>query len=336
VTSKLGVLTAIAEGDAYDRGQAEEIRADLIARGALVPDQDAARQVRADEPSAEEPSGTAEVVETGDERELARQEIASRAAAGLPELSGKALGRMFGRSERWGRDRIAEVRRSTPAASPVAVAASPVQDAAESAANGAHVPALGSAAATPDTGTGGSPAPSVALAADDTALPGVDELPVTATETAGVAAPRPSGKPPRAWPVLLLALPAFVAIWGGWVGLGEMSGFGPVRLLPGIADDFVINSAITLPIGVEAYAAYALRVWLSGLAPTERARRFAQWSAIGSLVLGMAGQVAYHLMEAAGMTVAPWQITTFVSCLPVVVLGCGAALAHLLHNHGRN
>ncbi|WP_309116742.1 ABC transporter permease [Saccharothrix sp.] len=134
------------------------------------------------------------------------------------------------------------------------------------------------------------------------------------------------------WPLLLLALPAFVAVWGGWVGLGELTGFGPVRLLPGIADDFVINSAITLPIGVEAYAAYALRVWLSGATRSTAARRFARWSAIGSLVLGALGQVAYHLMEAAGVTVAPWWITTFVSVLPVVVLGCGAALTHLLHH----
>ncbi|GGU87320.1 ABC transporter permease [Lentzea flava] len=139
-------------------------------------------------------------------------------------------------------------------------------------------------------------------------------------------------KPVRSWPLLLLAAGAFVAIWGGWVGLGELTGFGPIRLLPGIADSFVINSAITLPIGVEAYAAYALRVWLSGRTRSEKARRFARWSAIGSLVLGAAGQVAYHLMVAAGVTTAPWWITTFVSCLPVVVLGCGAALTHLLND----
>ncbi len=38
----------------------------------------------------------------------------------------------------------------------------------------------------------------------------------------------------RAWPVLLLALPAFVAIWSGWVELGRLTGFGPVSPLPGI------------------------------------------------------------------------------------------------------
>src|ERR1035438_7848772 len=44
----------------------------------------------------------------------------------------------------------------------------------------------------------------------------------------------------------------------------------------------------------------------------------------------MAGQVAYHLMAQAGMARAPWPITTIVSCLPVLVLGMGTALAHML------
>lgn len=139
----------------------------------------------------------------------------------------------------------------------------------------------------------------------------------------------------RRWQVLslvLLSLPAFVAIWGGWVGLGRMTGFGDVELLPGIADGWTIDSAITLPIGVETYAAFALRVWLSReMTANRQARRFAMWSAFAALVLGMTGQVAYHLMTAAGITVAPWPITTVVACLPVAVLGSGAALAHLMH-----
>jgi hypothetical protein len=136
----------------------------------------------------------------------------------------------------------------------------------------------------------------------------------------------------KLWPVLLLALPAFVAVWSGWVGLGRLTGFGPIQLLPGIWDHLTINSAITLPIGVETYAAFALRVWLSPATRTDRVRSFAKWSALGSLVLGMVGQVAYHLMTAADVERAPWPVTTLVSCLPVVVLGCGAALAHLVRD----
>jgi hypothetical protein len=44
----------------------------------------------------------------------------------------------------------------------------------------------------------------------------------------------------------------------------------------------------------------------------------------------MAGQIAYHLMAQAGMARAPWPVTTVVSCLPVLVLGMGTALAHML------
>lgn len=154
---------------------------------------------------------------------------------------------------------------------------------------------------------------------------------ITALDAAGAPHPVTVARRPVAWPVLLLALPAFVAIWSGWVSLGELSGFGIVHPLPGIADGLTINTAITLPIGVETYAAYALWVWLSGRAPLV-ARQFAKWSAIGSLVFGAAGQIAYHLMAAAGMTSAPWLITAAVACLPVAVLGMGAALAHLLHS----
>jgi hypothetical protein len=143
--------------------------------------------------------------------------------------------------------------------------------------------------------------------------------------------PVATGRPVRRWPVALLAAPAFVAIWSGWVGVGALTGFGPVHPLPGILDSFTINSAITLPIGVEAYAAYALRVWLASTGPI-RAQRFAKRSAIAAFVLGGLGQIAYHLMTAARLTNAPWPITTVVSCLPVVVLGFGAALAHLQHD----
>jgi hypothetical protein len=65
-----------------------------------------------------------------------------------------------------------------------------------------------------------------------------------------------------------------------------------------------------------------------------RTRRFAKWSAIFSFGLGMAGQVAYHLMAQAGTARAPWTITTVVSCLPVLVLAMGAALAHMLRADG--
>jgi hypothetical protein len=135
----------------------------------------------------------------------------------------------------------------------------------------------------------------------------------------------------RSWPLMLLALPASVAVWSGWVGIGQLTGFGQVHPLPGIWNSLHIDSAVTLPVGVEAYAAYALHAWLAGSAQlTGQTRRFAKWSAIGSLLLGMAGQVAYHLLTQAGATRAPWGVTTAVACLPVLMLGMAAGLAHMI------
>ena len=140
-------------------------------------------------------------------------------------------------------------------------------------------------------------------------------------------------RPVSAWPLLVLAAPAAVAVWSGWVGIGQMTGFGEIRPLPGIWDSLHMDTAVTLPIGVEAYAAFALRVWLtSNPVVSDRTRRFARCSAIAALVLGMAGQVAYHLLTQAGVTRAPWEVTTVVACLPVLVLGIGSALAHLLRS----
>ncbi len=135
----------------------------------------------------------------------------------------------------------------------------------------------------------------------------------------------------RSWPLLVLAAPAAAEVWSGWVGIAQKTGFGLVSPLPGIWPSLHLDTTITLPVGVEAYAAYALRAWLaSGHAVSDRTRRFAKWSAICSFALGMAGQVAYHLLAQAGAARAPWAITTIVSCLPVLVLGMGTALAHML------
>jgi len=91
-------------------------------------------------------------------------------------------------------------------------------------------------------------------------------------------------------------------VWSGWVGIAQKTGFGLVSPLPGIWPSLHLDTAITLPAGVEAYAAYALRAWLSrDRVISDRTRGFAKWSAICSFALGMAGQVAYHLMTQAGM-----------------------------------
>ena len=184
------------------------------------------------------------------------------------------------------------------------------------------------AAPEPSAAEADQPEPSAPLTPD--ADPDTTTAPDPAPAEAEPAAPR--SRRVSVWPVLLLTLPAFAAVWSGWVSLGGMAGFGVVHPLPGIADRLTLNTAITLPIGVEVYAAYALWVWLSAGIP-QRARRFARTSAIASLVTGAAGQVTYHLLSAAHYTHAPWPVTMLVACLPVAVLGMGAALAHLVRDH---
>jgi len=169
--------------------------------------------------------------------------------------------------------------------------------------------------ATADLGLGGPPA------ARTTGPAGGDQS----------AAVSSGARTVRSWPLLVLAAPAAAEVWSGWVGIAQKTGFGLVSPLPGIWPSLHLDTSITLPVGVEAYAAYALRAWLSSEQPVSgRTRRFAKWSAICSFALGMAGQVAYHLLAQAGTARAPWLVTTIVSCLPVLVLAMGTTLAHML------
>ena len=161
--------------------------------------------------------------------------------------------------------------------------------------------------------------------------------PVVEAQQAGDADPRSGDGPDRKpWgliiAILAISLSAFTAVWGGWVGLGRMVGFGKVNLLPGFVADggwATIDLAITLPIGIEAYAASALYVAVAGLV-RGGSRWFAGTSAGLSLVLGAFGQAAYHVLDAQGRTVAPEWIVVFVSVLPVVVLGMAGVLLHLV------
>ncbi len=116
-------------------------------------------------------------------------------------------------------------------------------------------------------------------------------------------------------------------VWLGWPRPALR--LRPCPSLPGIWDGLRLNTAITLPVGLEAYGAYALGAWLSRAA-SGLARAFAKRSGVGSLVLGMLGQIAYHLMAAAHAVRAPWPATVLVACMPVVTLGFGAALTHLM------
>src|SRR5690554_552947 len=175
-------------------------------------------------------------------------------------------------------------------------------------------------------------------AAGEPARSGLGETgPAVEAQRTGDANPRSGDGPDRKpWgliiAILAISLSAFTAVWGGWVGLGRMVGFGKVNLLPGFVADggwATIDLAITLPIGIEAYAASALYVAVAGLV-RGGGRWFAGSSAGLSLALGAFGQAAYHVLDAQGRTVAPEWIVVFVSVLPVVVLGMAGVLLHLV------
>lgn len=134
------------------------------------------------------------------------------------------------------------------------------------------------------------------------------------------------------WPLLVIGLGAAVAVWSGWVGLGALTGFGEVQLLPGLLPAVRINTAVVLPLSVEAYGAFALHVWLNSATLAQRTRRYAAVSSIASLAIGVAAQAVYHLMSAAHVTSAPPAVTVLVASVPVVVLGLATALARLVRD----
>lgn len=135
----------------------------------------------------------------------------------------------------------------------------------------------------------------------------------------------------KSWLLAPIAFSAFVATWGGWVTMAELCGYGKVNLLPGLVDDdswSTVNLAISLPLGVEAYGALALAVAFDEAA-TRGARWFGGLSAAMSLTLAGVGQAIVHNLVADHKTVAPAGVVTFVSILPVFVLGMASILAVL-------
>src|SRR5690606_18089799 len=132
--------------------------------------------------------------------------------------------------------------------------------------------------------------------------------------------------------ILAISMSAFTAVWGGWVGLGRMGGFGKVNLLPGFVADggwATIDLASTLPIGIEAYAASAPYVAVAGLG-RGGSRWWAGTSAGPALGLRAVGQVPYHVLDAQGVTVARDWIVVFDSMWTVVVVGMAGVLLRLV------
>lgn len=151
------------------------------------------------------------------------------------------------------------------------------------------------------------------------------------TENAGVL---------RGWHIamaLVIAVPAFLAVWSGWIGLGQMTGWKEMDMLPGFNHGgwAEIDTSVTLPIGIEAFGALSLAVWLASRKVQGILRTYSAICAFGSLTLGALGQVAYHVLKVNGTTPenVPDLLVGFVAVLPVIVFGACAGLIHLAATH---
>jgi hypothetical protein len=83
--------------------------------------------------------------------------------------------------------------------------------------------------------------------------------------------------------------------------VGDRPAAGPPGLLPGIWPSLHLDTTITVPVGVEAYAAYALRALAVRRAPGEHAHTPVREMVRDLLLRVRHGrQVAYHLLAQAG------------------------------------
>ena len=122
--------------------------------------------------------------------------------------------------------------------------------------------------------------------------------------------------------MLAVALAAAVLSFSALAGLAELAGVTGGLPLPAGGR---FRLAWLLPIAVDAYAVTATRVWLR-TAGTARTRGYARRNAVGAIALSVAGNAAYHALDAAGVTSlvdvrAGWGVVVAVSAVPPVMLG---------------
>jgi hypothetical protein len=115
------------------------------------------------------------------------------------------------------------------------------------------------------------------------------------------------------------ATSAALASFTGLRGLAEISGW-PSRL------------AWLLPVTLDAYAMTATRVWLAPSGRSAPARRFARANATGAIAVSVAGNAAYHALE-AGLLEVTWPIIVAVGSVPAVVLGLTTHLHAMRPGH---
>ena len=113
--------------------------------------------------------------------------------------------------------------------------------------------------------------------------------------------------------IWIVGVTAAAMSWTGWFLLAAMCGWP--KLLAGL-----------LPFAVDIYVITSARVWLRVGWVSTRTRRFAAGSTFFAVVLSIAANAAYHLMESLGWHRAPWGVVVAVSGLAPLML---ALVAHL-------
>jgi len=120
----------------------------------------------------------------------------------------------------------------------------------------------------------------------------------------------------RSWPLLVLAAPAAAEVWTGWVGTAQKTWVRaglPTAGHPAVAAPGHVHHSARRRGGVRGVR--AARLAGRGALDQQPDPPICQVVRDCSFALGMAGQVANHLLAQARAARAPWPVTTIVSCL---------------------
>lgn len=124
-----------------------------------------------------------------------------------------------------------------------------------------------------------------------------------------------------------VGLGAAILSWAAWTGLAQRCGWTETLHLGSKDSGLTLRLAWLTAIIVDIYALRAFRVWQRS-APwvSDATRYYAKWSTFVAIGVGVAGNVAYHMMILNNVAQAPWWIVIPVSALAPMALG---AVGHL-------
>lgn len=124
-----------------------------------------------------------------------------------------------------------------------------------------------------------------------------------------------------------VGLGAAILSWAAWTGLAQRCGWTETLHLGDKDSGLTLRLAWITAIIVDVYAMRAFKVWQRS-APwvSESTRFYAQISTFAAIAVGIAGNVAYHVMVLENVSKAPIWVVIPVSALPPLALG---AIGHL-------